>query len=190
MALHPFGLAHRLYWQAFALWKRLLSYRKQNWNLGDYPVIFRTQEIDPEPRQKRLQLQPQIAQIVNWWVCGTGETPAEALANLEEVFRNVSTTREAEGKQLPRPGVSPPIEFASSARIEAVGDLSNDFIHRVLGFEWAMISDESSLWDFHSEETNSALIDKIRQVYGADVSDIESAKLCEILERIADQKPA
>jgi hypothetical protein len=48
-----------------------------------------------------------------------------------------------------------------------------------------MISDQSSLWDFHSEETNNALIEKISQVYGVDVSDIESAKLCEILERIA-----
>jgi hypothetical protein len=80
--MHPSGLTHRFCWQAFALWKRLLSYRKRDWNLEDYPVIFRTQKIDPEPRPKRLQMQPHIAQIVNWWLCGTGETPAEARANL------------------------------------------------------------------------------------------------------------
>jgi hypothetical protein len=189
MALYPSGLTHRLRWQAFALWKRLLSYRKRDWELGDYPVVFRTQEIDPKPQPKRLQMQPHIAQIVNWWLCGTGETLAEALANLEEVFRNASAARKAETKLLPRPGVNPPIEFASSTRIEAVGELSDDFIHKILEYEWAMISDESSLWDFHSEETNDALIEKIRLVYGVDVSDIESANLCEILERITQSIP-
>jgi hypothetical protein len=189
MAVHTYGFVHRLYWKLFALWKRLLSYRKRDWELKDYPVIFRTQDIDPEPRPKRLQLQPHVAQIANWWICGTGETPAEALRNLEEIFRIASAVRKEEGTKLPRPGVNPPIEFASSARIEAVGELSDDFIHRILGFEWAMISDESSLWDFHSEETNNTLIEKIRQVYGVDVSDIESAKLCEILERIKQSRP-
>ena len=55
--------------------------------------------------------------------------------------------------------------------------------------EWAWISDESRLWDFHSEETNDALYAKIEEVYGVNVSDIESAKLSEILERIAMAKP-
>jgi hypothetical protein len=185
MALHPSGLMHRLCRQVFAIWKCLLSYRKRDWGLEDYPVIFLTQEIDPEPRPKRLQLQPHIAQIVNWWLCGTGETPAEALANLEEIFRNASAARKAESKQLPRPGVNPPIEYASSARIEAVGELSNDFIHRILGFEWAMISDESSLWDFHTAENNDAYLARIKGIYGVDVSDIPSANLADILERIA-----
>jgi len=189
MALHPSRLMHRFCWQTFAVWKCLLSYRKRDWDLEDYPVIFRTQEIDTEPRPKRLQMHPHIAQIVNWWLCGTGETPAEAQADLEEVFRNVSATRKAESRQLPRPGIHPPIEFASSARIEAVGELSDDFIHRILGYEWAIISDESSLWEFHSEETNDVLVEKIRQVYSVDVSDIESAKLCEILERIKQSIP-
>jgi len=47
------------------------------------------------------------------------------------------------------------------------------------------------LWDFHSDETNDFLYSKIKETYGVDVSDIESAKLCEILERIAAvRKPA
>jgi hypothetical protein len=57
----------------------------------------------------------------------------------------------------------------------------------VLNLDWAFISDESSLWDFHEAKTNEALIARIKEVYGVDVSDIESAKLPEILERIAKE---
>ena len=88
-------------------------------------------------------------------------------------------------KPLPRPGTHVPIEFASRQRVSADPELAQDFIRRVLNLDWAFISDESSLWDFHHAETNEALIAKIEEVYGVDVSDIESAKLSEILERIA-----
>ena len=64
-------------------------------------------------------------------------------------------------------------------------ELAEDFVRRVLGLDWAWISDESSLWDFHTSETNELLCTKIMQVYGVDVSDIESGKLSEILDRIA-----
>ncbi|MGA9586626.1 MAG: hypothetical protein WBQ95_14935 [Terracidiphilus sp.] len=50
---------------------------------------------------------------------------------------------------------------------------------------WAWISDESSLWDFHIDETNERMWAKILEVYGVDVSDIESARLSEIFNRIA-----
>lgn len=58
-------------------------------------------------------------------------------------------------------------------------------MRRVLELKWAWISDESSLWDFHQDETNDSLISRIREVYDVDVSDIKSARLSEILERIA-----
>jgi hypothetical protein len=60
----------------------------------------------------------------------------------------------------------------------------------VLNLEWALISDESSLWHFHSSDDNQALIAKINEVYGVDVSDIESAKLWQILDRIAANRVA
>ncbi len=77
------------------------------------------------------------------------------------------------------------LEFASRTRVSAHPELVEDFIRRVLNLDWAFISDESSLWDFHEAGTNGALIARIKEVYGVDVSDIESAKLPEILERIA-----
>ena len=92
---------------------------------------------------------------------------------------------------LARPGTVGPLEFASQERVKANQDLSEEFIRRVLNLDWAWISDESSLWDFHTNETNEMLNAKIMEVYGVDVSDIESAKLSEILDRIStSQKPA
>ena len=58
-------------------------------------------------------------------------------------------------------------------------------MHRVLELKWAWISDESSLWDFHQDETNDPLVSRIKELYDVDVSDIRSARLSEILERIA-----
>jgi hypothetical protein len=91
---------------------------------------------------------------------------------------------------LPRPGTRVPIKFASQERVKAQAELAKDFTQRVLELEWAWISDGSSLWDFHTNESNDALYAKIKEIYGVDVSDIQSARLSEILERIAaEQRP-
>jgi hypothetical protein len=123
---------------------------------------------------------------VNWWVVtGGGDTQREALQELEKAFAAVKGVRAKAKQRLPRPGVHVPIEFASQQRISAHSELADDFVRRVLNLDWAFISDASSLWDFHHAETNEALIMRIKEVYGVDVSDIESARLSEILERIA-----
>jgi len=184
MTMKPNGPVHRIRRQALALWKRLLSYRKHTWEFEDYPIIFQGQDPEPASSTARGQVHPHVARIVNWWLSGTGETRADALADLRSTFQNVCAARSRDGKPLPRPGVEVPLEFACRDRIEAVHELADDFIHRVLGFEWAFISDESSLWDFHTETTNEAFVTKIREVYCVDVTDLESAHLCEILERI------
>jgi hypothetical protein len=81
---------------------------------------------------------------------------------------------------------NPNPEFAPSERVNENRKIAEDFTRRVLGLEWAWISDESSLWDFHTEKTNDAMFAKIRDIYGVDVSDISSGRLYEIFERIAD----
>jgi hypothetical protein len=58
------------------------------------------------------------------------------------------------------------IDFASRERVDAHPELAEDFIRRVLNLDWAWISDESSLWDFHSCDDNHALVAKINEVYG------------------------
>jgi hypothetical protein len=152
-----------------AAWKWLLSFRKQEWALSDYPIRITAQESDPTLSAPRFIRHPYRAYIVNWAVTGLGDTREQAMTNLEQNFENIRQNREQEGKSAIRPGVSGPIEFASQEKISANEALSEDFIHRVFGLEWACISDESSLWDFHTEQTNDLLYAKIREVYGVDV---------------------
>lgn len=114
---------------------------------------------------------------------GGGNTPREALEDLRKLFEQFKATN----KDLPRPGTKVPIKFAARVRVDRHAKLAKDFIKRILGFEWAWISDESSLGDFHDEETNETLIRKIRSTYGVDVSDITDGNLADILDRIAEK---
>jgi predicted RNase H-like HicB family nuclease len=157
--------------------------------VSDYPIVIRENEIDPSYVGTRLRQHRYFAQIVNWWVVsGVGDTRAEALQELEKMFANMKAARAKDRKQPPRPGAHVPIEFASRERVDAHAALAADFIRRVLNLDWAWISDDSSLWDFHSSDDNQELIAKINELYGVDVSDIESAKLWQILDRIASSR--
>jgi hypothetical protein len=169
-----------------AAWKFFLSLFKSDWEFSDYPVVMREHEIDPSYAGTRLKQQRHTASIVNWWVVtGGGDTAGEASRELEKAFVRLRDERAKAKQRLPRPGTYVPIEFGSQQRVGAYPQLADDFVRRVLDLDWAWISDASSLWDFHHSETNEALIARIKQVYGVDVSDIESANLSEILERIA-----
>jgi hypothetical protein len=177
--------------QVFTAWKWCLSFRRRSWELSDYPIEIRKQAPDPDLNytSPRFTLHRYRAYIVNWAVVsGGGETVDEALQSLRTQFETMNSNRRGEGKSQPRPGVAVPIEFASRELIDRNFDLSEDFIERVLNLEWAWISDDSSLADFHTEQDNRAFVSKIREIYGVDISDIESAKLPEILNRIAGRR--
>lgn len=174
------NLADRMNYKLRSCWKLCLSICKRDWELSDYPVVVHENQACPTPSGQRY-----FASILNWGVAAAGESETEALQALEKTFAKAKAKRVSDGTPLPRPGARVPVEFASQERISAHSELAEDFVHRVLNLDWAWISDESSLWDFHHNETNSTLIDKINEVYGVDVSDIQSAKLSEILERIA-----
>jgi hypothetical protein len=89
---------------------------------------------------------------------GGGNSKSEAL----EKLRKSLDWRKAENKKLPRPGTGLPIEFASRIRIDRHAELAEDFTKRVLGLEWAWISDQSSLWDFHVDEDHQVLVRRVR----------------------------
>jgi hypothetical protein len=163
------------------LWKRLLSYRKPEWDFEDYPIRVRVQTDVPEGSRY-------WARILGWNIDGLGRTRADALSELEKYYEMRKASRAQEGEPAPRPGTAVPLKFASQQRVHANDELMEDFIHRVLDLPWAFISDESSLWDFHLDESGEALIAKIRDVYGVDVSDIASGNIAEILERIAAER--
>lgn len=166
-------------------WKLCLSFGKRDWGLRDYPVSIRAKELDPEYISARFKQHRYMAHIANWGLAGSGDTREAAICDLNTTFEAVKAERKQQGTSLPRPGVQVPIEFASRERVSAHEELSDDFIRRILELDWAWISDDSSLWDFHLSETNESLYVKIKDVYGVDVSDIESARLSEILDRIA-----
>lgn len=107
---------------------------------------------------------------------------------MEKNFAAAKIEKAKKKKPLPHPGAHAPIEFATRARVGTHPELEADFVHRVLNLDWAFISDESSLWDFHHAETNEELLAKVKEVYGVDVSDIESARIWEILERITETR--
>jgi hypothetical protein len=94
-----------------------------------------------------------------------------------------------EGKELPRPGAGLPIEFASAEQVSRYDDIAEDFFRRVLGMDYrdCWISDESSLWDFHGEESNEHLHEKVWEAYRVDVSSIENGNLVKIFERIENR---
>ncbi len=118
---------------------------------------------------------------MNWpGMSGGGSTKLEALEELRKGLDRLKAAKQT----LPRPGTRVPIEFAARDRVDQHPKLAKDFIQRVLGVECAWISDESSLWDFHGDETNDRLNEKICQIYGVDVSDISSGKLADIFDRI------
>ena len=119
---------------------------------------------------------------------GKGETKEEAISELGKHFEAYKAKCLERGEAMIRPGAQAPVEFASTEQVGAHEELAQDFIERVLGYEWAFLSDESSLWDFHAERSNDTYVTKIREVYGVDVADIESGRIAPILERIASNR--
>lgn len=171
--------------QAKSWWKYCLSFRKRDWELWDYPIEIRHQEVGEPAVVSRWKPDPVVASIIGWGIFGGGNSIPEAMAKLDATFAEMKAHRLKSGERLPRPGTQVPIKLASQERVHARPALADDFIHRVLGLEWAWISDESSLWDFHDRETNDAYVERVREIYGVDVSDIPDAKIANILERIA-----
>jgi hypothetical protein len=168
-------------------WKWLLSFRTNDWQLDDYPIGIREQQNNGNPHlpAPRFISHRYVAHVLNASITGSGDTPSASREKLKETFGMARSRRLEDGKPLVRPGRSWPLDFAAQEHVNEHEALSADFIHRVLDLDWAWISDESSLWDFHADSDNSRLNAKIMEIYGVDVSDIRSGRLAAIFERIA-----
>jgi hypothetical protein len=180
----PLGRKRRMTITLDVAWKYLRSFFKRRWSAADYPVRVKAFDGDPAAYDGgHLKPIPFHAQIVNWWqMGGSGATPEAALADLDANLEN----RRRAGQRLPRPGTGLPIQFAPAYRMSEHPDLAIDFFKRILDLDYddCFISDQSSLWDFHNQEDNTYLYDKIILTYGVDVSDIEGARIADILERL------
>jgi len=169
--------------------KYLLSLAKSDWKLTNYPIRFRHfNGSNTDALQGRLKPIPWSAQIINWWqLDGFGDTKQQAYADLETKFNKFK----ADGKTLPRPGTGLPIEFAATDRVRLFDDIADDFFRRILDMNYreCFISDESTLWDFHAEESNEHFHKKVWDAYRVDISDIDDGNLVKIFERI-ENRPA
>ncbi len=173
-------------WSAklLARWKYLLSFRKSDWELDDYPVIVRKQEGagDSFGDEVRFTSPACVARVVNWTgLDGFGGTREEALADLHERFVKACARRSAK----PRPGTHVPIEFASQDRIAARQALADEFVRDVLGVEDAWLSDQSCLWHFTLGGSLDEYYAKIMLLYGVDVRDVPDGNIAMILDRIS-----
>jgi hypothetical protein len=168
--------------QAQAGWKRLASVFRSDWKIEDYPIYTRFHGAAEGLRASRLKPIPWSAAIINWPAMNAGgATELEAREDLCKKFQQFKSTQKA----LPRPGTKVPLQFTATTRVDQHAALAEDFIRRVLGLEWAWISDQSSLGDFHEGETNETLLERIRSRYGVDVSDTSDGNLAAIFDRIA-----
>lgn len=168
--------------------KYILSFFKADWTLEDYPVRFRHFEAGESRPGRRWRSIPWVAQVINWpLMFGHGQTQEEAYADLKRHFDEYKGGSD----KLPRPGtrVRPKIEVAPTVEIEPYELLASEFFEKVLAMNYdeCLVTDESSLWDFHGEETNEEYHRKIVEVYGVDVSDIESGNLVQIFKRIRER---
>ena len=165
--------------------KRLLSYRKQQWEFEDYPIIVRRQTFDvlsdDADHESRYW-----ARILGWLIDALAPTKAEALVKLRENYELRKQSNVDKDEPIPRPGVRVPIQFASQERVDADPELAKDFIQRVLQLEWALITDESSLWDFTLGQSIKELQDRVFLLYGVAVYEIEDGKIAAILEKIVE----
>jgi hypothetical protein len=80
------------------------------------------------------------------------------------------------------------IELASTLEVDKFESIASDFFPRILDMDRndCLITDESSLWDFHTELSNEPFCSKILEAYGIDVSDVEKGNLAKIFHRIAE----
>ena len=83
------------------------------------------------------------------------------------------------------------IEIAPSFEIEQSQDFVDEFLKKIFCIDGALVTDESSLYDFDFQiedlkvvHYTQQAIDKIKRVYDVDVSDVEDLNLSKILQRI------
>lgn len=158
-------------------YKYLLSFRKAEWSLDDYPVRLRQQPTSAETPAVR----PWCAQIVNWWLLGFGDTPEDALEDLREHL----DAKRARGS-LPRPGTKPPIELALADELRRHGEFAYEFVERVVGIRPSFMSDQTSLADFCTSEEAPGVHRKTALLYGIDTRAMIDEPLWKVLDLVQE----
>ena len=165
--------------------KHFLSFFKQNWQLKDYPISF----CRPNPDNVKRGLvdgNSWIASIDGWVaMVGMANTKENAVIELEKCFINYVNS----GSKLPRPGTKKELKFASTDGIEAHLDTFDQFCKDILNNDSSslFVSDESSLWDFTSEDNLDNYYKLILEKYNVDVSNVQDGNILLILKRLENK---
>lgn len=168
--------------------KYLLSFLKSDWDLTDYPIMFRYRKIEQVSFSQHWKSTPWIAYIANWdQMVGYGATKEKAFVALKSRFIEYKYNN----KEIPRPGAGceNPLALASATEIDKYGAIADDFFIKIIGMNYhnCFVSDESSLWDFPIVD-EEACYQKIMGIYGIDVSDIKDGNLVQIFARIIESR--
>ena len=161
--------------------KYVLSYRKNNWTIKDYPIRYAKRNVS-SPEEKTREWS---GQVIKWSAMfGSGRSKNEALKDLENSFERY---RSANGT-LPRPGTEVPIQFASSDQIEKLEDVAVEFFPEILGYDFhgIFVSDESSVFDFDVDEQET--IAAINARYELHLTTLGDGNIVRILSLIKARK--
>lgn len=175
-----------------SIFKYIASFFKREWELNDYPIEVRKQNIDKGTRrlvEMGLTVKPWDARIIKWyWMSGSGDTIEEAYEELQKSFHQYKNA----GNKLPRPGTNVEIKFAETDEIEKYDHIAEDFFRKILNMNFndiLFISDESSLYDFClNDDLLSEKIQLIKDTYGIDLSEDEGLRLTDIFRKIEEGK--
>jgi hypothetical protein len=98
-----------------------------------------------------------------------GQTPEEALSELERLFVERQAYYAATGKPMPIPGEACEEMFSSTARIDAQAALARDFFQKVLHLDYddVFLHDATTLEEFGEL---SSIRNRAFTVYGVDIS--------------------
>ena len=155
--------------------KYLASFFKREWELDDYPVkTTRQGNPNSDPRVPSW-----VASIEGWNILGTGDSEADARADLLSHFENYRSKN-----ALPRPGTRVPVSFEASAELDRHGEFAYEFVEAMVGVRPFFMSDESSLSDFEGVTPMSEVHAKILAAYGVDSTGFEAAPLWKLLDAV------
>jgi hypothetical protein len=113
----------------------------------------------------------------------SGQTPEEALSELERLFVERQAYYAATGKPMPIPGEPSEEMFSSTARIDAQAALARDFFQKVLHLDYddVFLHDATTLEEF-GELSN--IRNRAFTVYGVDISLEAERPVWTVLEQI------
>ena len=121
-----------------------------------------------------------------------GATHEEAVEELRRAFQSRVEFMRRNSERIPRPGSKPGrVGFAPNDQIEALRPFVDEFWSEILGTSYltSYVSNQSQFdaWEQYVPGGRAALIERVKQRYGVDISEFYDEPLPLVLRRIRDQ---